>query len=131
MRVLKKSSFETRLSQGGTVTPANSSSISDGAALILSSNSYAETGPPYPGEIVGHASHAQEPGWFTALFPAQKLLDRTGWGKDDVDLWEVNEAFAVITWPLCGTWASHRIKSMYMAGPVHLGTPLVPLALGL
>jgi acetyl-CoA C-acetyltransferase len=78
----------------GTVTAANASSISDGAAaLVLSAdNSGARA------RIVGHASHAQAPGWFTtAPVPAaQKLLARIGWDVDDVDLWEVNEAFAVV-----------------------------------
>jgi len=78
---------------GGSVTAANSSSISDGAAaLVLSTNG--------PGRAVirGHASHAQAPGWFTtAPVPAaQKLLDKIGWSVSDVDLWEVNEAFAVV-----------------------------------
>lgn len=84
----------------GTVTPANSSSISDGAAaLVLAS---AETAAAQElavrARIVGHASHAQAPNWFTtAPIPAaRKLLDRIGWSKDDVDLWEVNEAFAVV-----------------------------------
>ena len=84
----------------GTVTAANSSSISDGAAaLILASASVAEAnGMRVRARIVGHASHAQAPGLFTtAPVPAaQKLLDRIGWSKEDVDLWEVNEAFAVV-----------------------------------
>jgi acetyl-CoA C-acetyltransferase len=84
----------------GTVTPANSSSISDGAAaLVLSSRENAEAqGLNIRARIVGHASHAQAPGLFTtAPVPAaQKLLDRIGWSKSDVDLWEVNEAFAVV-----------------------------------
>ena len=78
----------------GTVTAANASSISDGAAaLVLSAN-----GTDARARIVGHASHAQAPGWFTtAPVPAtQKLLARIGWDVDDVDLWEVNEAFAVV-----------------------------------
>ncbi|MCF6444814.1 acetyl-CoA C-acyltransferase [Nereida sp. MMG025] len=79
---------------GGTVTAANSSSISDGAAaLVLSADkSHARA------RIVGHASHAQAPNLFTtAPVPAaQKLLAKIGWSKDDVDLWEVNEAFAVV-----------------------------------
>jgi len=78
----------------GTVTAANASSISDGAAaLVLSAN-----GTNARARIVGHASHAQAPGWFTtAPVPAtQKLLARIGWDVDDVDLWEVNEAFAVV-----------------------------------
>ncbi len=85
---------------GGTVTAANSSSISDGAAaLVVASEDAAEgQGLNIRARIVGHASHAQAPGLFTtAPVPAaQKLLDRIGWAKGDVDLWEVNEAFAVV-----------------------------------
>ena len=84
----------------GTVTAANSSSISDGAAaLVVASRTAAEAqGLNIRARIVGHASHAQAPGLFTtAPVPAaQKLLARIGWDKDDVDLWEVNEAFAVV-----------------------------------
>ncbi|WP_295312490.1 acetyl-CoA C-acyltransferase [Roseobacter sp.] len=85
---------------GGTVTAANSSSISDGAAaLVLASADAAKVqGLTRRARIVGHASHAQAPGLFTtAPVPAaQKLLDRIGWDKSGVDLWEVNEAFAVV-----------------------------------
>ena len=84
----------------GTVTAANASSISDGAAaLVLGSNAAAERlGCAPRAWIRGHASHAQAPGWFTtAPVPAaKKLLDRLGWTVSDVDLWEVNEAFAVV-----------------------------------
>jgi len=84
----------------GTVTAANSSSISDGAAaLVLTSSAAAEAAGATPrARILGHASHAQAPSLFpTAPIPAaQKLLDRIGWRKTDVDLWEVNEAFAVV-----------------------------------
>jgi len=84
----------------GTVTAANSSSISDGAAaLVLASEDAANAhGLTVHARIVGHAGHAQAPGWFTtAPIPAaQKLLDRIGWDTSDVDLWEVNEAFAVV-----------------------------------
>ena len=83
---------------GGTVTAANSSSISDGAAaLVLASETDAAVlGLNIRARILGHASHAQAPGLFTtAPVPAaQQLLDRIGGAKDDVDLWEVNEAFA-------------------------------------
>ena len=86
--------------EGGTVTAANSSSISDGAAaLVLASQDTATAqNIPIRARIHGHASHAQAPGLFTtAPVPAaQKLLQRIGWSKDDVDLWEVNEAFAVV-----------------------------------
>lgn len=84
----------------GTVTPANSSSISDGAAaLVLSSRSAAEAaGAPIRARVLGHASHGQAPNLFpTAPVPAaRKLLERIGWSISDVDLWEVNEAFAVV-----------------------------------
>jgi acetyl-CoA C-acetyltransferase len=86
--------------EGGTVTAANSSSISDGAAaLVLASTRAAEAKGLTPrARILGHASHAHAPALFpTAPIPAaRKLLDRLGWGIDDVDLWEVNEAFAVV-----------------------------------
>ena len=86
--------------EGGTVTAANSSSISDGAAaLVLASAQAAESqGLSIRARILGHASHAQAPGLFTtAPVPAvQKLLAKIGWSKEDVDLWEVNEAFAVV-----------------------------------
>lgn len=84
----------------GTVTAANSSSISDGAAaLILSDRVQAEAaGSNCRARILGHASHAQAPALFpTAPVPAaRKLLDNLGWSLTDVDLWEVNEAFAVV-----------------------------------
>ena len=84
----------------GTVTAANSSSISDGAAaLVLKSGQAVEAQGAKPrARVLGHASHAQAPGLFTtAPVPAaRKLLDRLGWTVDDVDLWEVNEAFAVV-----------------------------------
>lgn len=84
----------------GTVTAANSSSISDGAAaLLLTRRSVAEAqGLPILAEVKGHASHAQEPAWFTTapIGAITKLLDRVGWQTGDVDLYEINEAFAVV-----------------------------------
>jgi acetyl-CoA C-acetyltransferase len=85
---------------GGTITPANASSISDGAAaLVLASREQASSlGLGIRARILGHASHAQKPAWFsTAPIPAiSKLLRRVGWDVLDVDLWEINEAFAVV-----------------------------------
>ncbi|SPF79886.1 acetyl-CoA C-acyltransferase [Pseudoprimorskyibacter insulae] len=84
----------------GTVTPANSSSISDGAAaLVLTTAEAAEAAGQAPrARILGHASFAHAPAMFpTAPVPAARnLLDRIGWSVSDVDLWEVNEAFAVV-----------------------------------
>jgi acetyl-CoA C-acetyltransferase len=85
---------------GGTVTAANSSSISDGAAALVmtSADTATAAGMNIQARVLGHASHAQSPGWFTtAPVPAaEELLERIGWAKEDVDLWEVNEAFAVV-----------------------------------
>ena len=85
----------------GTVTAASSSSISDGAAaLVVASESAAAAGSLRPiARVVAYASHAQAPEWFTtAPGPAiQKTLDRAGWKASDVDLYEINEAFAVVT----------------------------------
>ncbi|QFU07886.1 Acetyl-CoA acetyltransferase [Rhodobacteraceae bacterium THAF1] len=86
--------------EGGTVTAANSSSISDGAAaLVLTRMSVAEREGLTPlAAIRGHAGHAQAPNLFTTapIDAVRKLMDRTGWATGDVDLWEVNEAFAVV-----------------------------------
>jgi acetyl-CoA C-acetyltransferase len=84
----------------GTVTAASSSSISDGAAaLVLASADVlpSQEGGPR-GWIVGAACHAQEPAWFSTapVAATRRLMDRLGWKVDDVDLWEVNEAFAVV-----------------------------------
>jgi len=84
----------------GTITPANASSISDGAAaLVMTRESVAKKlGLPIVARVVSQAGHAHEPGLFTtAPVPAiQKVLDKAGWTVDDVDLFEVNEAFAVV-----------------------------------
>ncbi len=86
--------------EGGTVTAANSSSISDGAAaLVLMRRSEAEKRGLAPLAVIhGHATFADKPGLFpTAPIGAvRRLLDRVGWDKGKVDLWEVNEAFAVV-----------------------------------
>jgi acetyl-CoA C-acetyltransferase len=85
----------------GTVTAANSSSISDGAAaLVMVRRSVAEKLGLKPlAVVVGHSTHAQEPGWFTTapVGAIQKLFDKTGWTADKVDFYEINEAFAVVT----------------------------------
>ena len=84
----------------GTVTAANSSSISDGgAALVMTRRSTADRLGLEPlATIAGHSTHAQEPGWFTTapVGAIRKLFDKTGWNTKDVDLFEINEAFAVV-----------------------------------
>ena len=86
--------------EGGTVTAANSSSISDGAAaLVLMRLSEAEHRGLTPlAAIRGHASHAQQPAWFATapIGAVAKLFEKIGWSQRDVDLYEINEAFAVV-----------------------------------
>jgi len=85
----------------GTVTAANSSSISDGAAaLVMMRRSTAgKLGVAPLAVVVGHSTHSQEPGWFTTapVGAIKKLFDATGWSAGEVDLYEINEAFAVVT----------------------------------
>ncbi len=109
----------------GTVTPANSSSISDGAAALVLSEASAAQGP-VRARILGHASHAQAPGLFTtAPVPAaQKLLDRIGWQKEDVDLWEVNEAFAVVPMAFMHEMGLSRDIVNVNGGACALGHPI-------
>jgi len=93
--------LKAAFAKDGTVTAANASSISDGAAaLLLASASVAEArGLTQLARIVGHASHAEEPAWFSRapVGAIRKLLDKTGWTIEEVDLFEVNEAFAVVS----------------------------------
>ena len=113
---------------GGTVTPANSSSISDGAAaLILATREYADAnGLPVRAVIKGHASHAHAPAWFsTAPIPAtEKLLSKINWDKEDVDLWEVNEAFAVVPMAFMRDLQIPREKMNIYGGACALGHPI-------
>ncbi|MEX5598388.1 acetyl-CoA C-acyltransferase [Pseudophaeobacter sp. C1-32P7] len=112
----------------GTVTAANASSISDGAAaLVLASEEAAEAnGLTVRARIMGHASHAQAPGWFTtAPVPAaQKLLKQIGWSVEDVDLWEVNEAFAVVPMAFMHELGISRDKVNVNGGACALGHPI-------
>ena len=108
----------------GTVTPANASSISDGAAALVIAA--ADTGLPPRAYIRGHASHAHAPGWFaTAPIPAaQKLLEKLGWSIEDVDLWEVNEAFAVVPMAFMQELNIPREKMNVNGGACALGHPI-------
>jgi acetyl-CoA C-acetyltransferase len=85
----------------GTVTPANSSSISDGAAalVLMRASTAAKLGAQSIATIVGHSTFAQEPNLFTTapVGAIKKLLAKNDWSVDSVDLWEINEAFAVVT----------------------------------
>ena len=113
---------------GGTVTPANSSSISDGAAaLIVMSDAAAEAGGhPVMGRIAGWSVHAQAPGWFTtAPVPAaQALLSKVGWAAEEVDLFEVNEAFAVVPMAFMAETGISPAKVNVRGGACALGHPI-------
>ena len=112
----------------GTVTAANSSSISDGAAALIlaSADAAAAQGLNVRARILGHTSHAQAPALFTtAPVPAaQKLLAKIGWTKDDVDLWEVNEAFAVVPMAFMHEMDLSRDKVNVHGGACALGHPI-------
>ena len=112
----------------GTVTAANSSSISDGAAaLVLMRMSEADRRGIAPLAIVrGHASHAQAPAWFTTapIGAINKLLDKTGWSADDVDLYEINEAFAVVALAAMRELGLPHDKVNVNGGACALGHPI-------
>ena len=96
----KIATLKPAFKKDGTITAASSSSINDGAAaLVMMKESTAQRLGLKPlARIVAHAMHAQEPNWFTTapVGATQKLLAKAGWKVGDVDLWEVNEAFAVV-----------------------------------
>lgn len=112
----------------GTITAASSSAIADGAAaLLLTSRAIAEKhGLPVLAEIRGHATHAQEPAWFgTAPIPAiRKLLHKTGWDIADVDLFEINEAFAVVAMAAAKDLGIPRGRLNVNGGACALGHPI-------
>lgn len=112
----------------GTVTAANSSSISDGAAALTLARASAADAQNLPirARILGHASHAHAPSRFpTAPVPAaQKLMARLGWRIDDVDLWEVNEAFAVVPMAFMHEMQIPREKMNVNGGACALGHPI-------
>jgi len=112
----------------GTVTAANSSSISDGAAaLVLMRRSSAEQRGLAPlAVVVGHATHAQEPAWFTTA-PVEaigKLLEKTNWTASKVDLYEINEAFAVVTMAAMKEHGLPHDKVNVHGGACALGHPI-------
>lgn len=112
----------------GTVTAANSSSISDGAAaLVLTRLSEAEKRGLTPiAKIVGHATHAQEPAWFTTapVGAMKKLFEKTGWTTADVDLYEINEAFAVVTMAAMREFDLDHARVNIHGGACALGHPI-------
>jgi len=114
--------------ENGTITAATSSSISDGAAatVIMSADEAAKRGVKPLARIVAHATHAQEPQWFTTapVGAMQKVLDKAGWKVEDVDLFEVNEAFAVVAMaPMKELGVPHDKLNVH-GGATALGHPI-------
>ncbi|OAN78643.1 acetyl-CoA acetyltransferase [Sulfitobacter sp. EhC04] len=112
----------------GTITAASASANADGAAaLILTRRSVAEReGLPILAEIKAHATHSQEPAWYTtAPIPAiRKVLEKTGWSVADVDLFEINEAFAVVAMAAAKDLGIARDKLNVNGGACALGHPI-------
>ncbi len=112
----------------GTVTAANSSSISDGAAaIVLMRASEAERRGLVPlAKIVAHSTHSQEPEWFTTapVGALRALLERTGWSTGEVDLYEINEAFAVVTMAAMRDLDLPHDKVNIRGGACALGHPI-------
>lgn len=112
----------------GTITAASSSSINDGAAaLVLMRESTASALGAKPlARIVAHAMHAQEPEWFTTapVGATQKALKKAGWKVEDVDLWEINEAFAVVPMALMADLNVPHDKVNVHGGACALGHPI-------
>src|SRR6267143_1470660 len=121
-------SLKPAFRKDGTVTAANSSSISDGAAaLVMMRRSSAERRGLTPlAVVVGQSSHAQEPGWFTTapVGAMRKLYDRTGWNAASVDLYEINEAFAVVTMAAMKEHGLPHDKVNVHGGACALGHPI-------
>ncbi|HMZ30683.1 MAG TPA: acetyl-CoA C-acetyltransferase [Thauera aminoaromatica] len=121
-------SLKPAFKKDGTVTPANSSSISDGAAaLVLMRKSTAEKlGVKPVATIIGHATHAQEPALFTTapVGAMQKVLAKAGWTTEQVDLWEINEAFAVVTMAAMHEMKLPHDKVNVNGGACALGHPI-------
>jgi acetyl-CoA C-acetyltransferase len=113
---------------GGTITAASSSSINDGAAaLVMMTESHArKIGAKPIARLLAHATHAQQPEWFSTapVGAVNKLFAKTGWSAKDVDLWEVNEAFAVVPMALMKELGvSHDIVNVH-GGACALGHPI-------
>ena len=112
----------------GTITAANSSSISDGAAalMLMTAKQANIQGLPILATIKGHATHAQEPSLFTTapVGAMNKLLDKVNWSKDDVDLFEINEAFAMVTMLAISELSLDESKVNVNGGACALGHPI-------
>jgi acetyl-CoA C-acetyltransferase len=121
-------SLKAAFKKDGTITAASSSSISDGAAamVLMRGTTATELGCKPLARIVAHAVHAQEPNWFATapVGAVNKVLAKAGWTAADVDLWEVNEAFAVVPMALMHDLNLSHDKVNVNGGACALGHPI-------
>jgi acetyl-CoA C-acetyltransferase len=121
-------SLKPAFKKDGTITAASSSSINDGAAalVMMKASTAAKLGCKPLARIVAHATHAQEPEWFATapVGATQKALAKAGWAVGDVDLWEVNEAFAVVPMALMKELGVPHEKVNVNGGACALGHPI-------
>ncbi len=124
----KIASLKPAFKKDGTITAASSSSINDGAAalVMLRASTAIKLGCKPIAKLVSHAMHAQEPNWFTTapVGATQKALAKAGWSVADVDLWEVNEAFAVVPMALMAELNLSRDIVNVNGGACALGHPI-------
>ncbi|PUE19934.1 acetyl-CoA acetyltransferase [Limnohabitans sp. MMS-10A-160] len=124
----KITSLKPAFKKDGTITAASSSSINDGAAalVLMRESTAAKLGCKPLARIVSHATHAQEPEWFATapVGATQKALAKAGWKVEDVDLWEVNEAFAVVPMALMKELNVPHEKVNVNGGACALGHPI-------
>ena len=128
IKVDKIPALKPAFKKDGTITAASSSSINDGAAalVMVRASTASRLGARPLARIVAHAMHAQAPNWFTTapVGATQKLLAKAGWSIKDVDLWEVNEAFAVVPMALMAELkVPHEIVNVN-GGACALGHPV-------
>jgi acetyl-CoA C-acetyltransferase len=128
VKLEKISTLRPAFNKDGTVTAATSSSISDGAAaLVMMTESEAKKRGAKPlARVIAHASNAHEPEWFTTapVGAIEKVLKKAGWKASDVDLFEVNEAFAVVTMAAMKDVGIDPAKVNVNGGAVALGHPI-------
>ncbi|MCG9746187.1 acetyl-CoA C-acyltransferase [Shewanella sp. Isolate8] len=121
-------SLRPAFAKEGTITAANSSSISDGAAvlMLMSADEASKRGLEVLATIKGHTTHSQEPSMFTTapVGAMNKLLDKVNWSKDEVDLFEINEAFAMVTMLAISELGLDEAKVNVNGGACALGHPI-------
>jgi len=126
--VEKMPSLRPAFAKDGTITAASSSKISDGAAamVLMSESNASQRGIQPLARIVAQATHSQEPEWFTTapVGAMQKVLDKAGWSADEVDLFEINEAFATVSMAAMKELGLPHDKVNVHGGACALGHPI-------